>query len=124
QLTQGTTRGQCDILKKEVLVAESADKQHEIVSALLMTHAPLMNFAVLTTLNEVLTKEKNEAQCTGNRCSLHITYAPTELTDLFSSYGEGVPSYEPLKVRTKQSKEWVMQWKKAKAQFARTNLTL
>ncbi|HLS36248.1 MAG TPA: hypothetical protein VK061_08430 [Bacillota bacterium] len=97
--------------ERSVWVIDFHDEKYEIISEFLMTDAPMMDYHILTDLEEVLRNDKKENKVSGNRCFLHIKKDFTYIEDLFDGLFDDFETYPSVEVETNILKDLIVMWR-------------
>ncbi len=93
------------------------DRKKQIVGEFLMSDAPMMDFAIIHDIQVVLRGEEQSITRNGNRCTITITKEITHIEDLYTDLYEGLHTYAPYVMDTKEALTLIRMWKSHLKQF-------
>lgn len=106
---------------KKVLAIEFKDQDMDIVAEFLMTDASLLDYGVLTQVDQVLAGNSKRKVSNGNRYGLVIERNTTKIEDLFEDLFDDFNTYEPYEMSTVKLRELIVMWRDKKDEFDRGN---
>lgn len=106
---------------KKVLAIEFSEEKMSIVAEFLMTDASLLDYEVLTKMDQVLAGMSKHEESSGNRCGLVIERNTTKIEDLFEDLFDDFNTYESYEMSTVKLRELIVMWRDKQEEFNREN---
>lgn len=108
-------------MEKKVLHIVFDDPQMEIIGAFLNDDASMLDYQVLTLIDDVLAGKSKVEKTSGNRCALTITQETTVVEDLLEDMFDDMTTYPSYEIETKQLQALLVMWKDKRETFATEN---
>lgn len=96
---------------KKRLIIEFTENDMEIVADYLMSDASLLDYSVLSQIDQVLSGLSKHEESNGNRYSLVIKRDTTTITDLFADLYDDFDAYESYEINTVKLRELIAMWR-------------